>query len=246
MLDDYGQACLTEGMLQPIATDVWHLPASAPLRFPGGLRMPLASTVFRLPDRTLALYSPVALDEPRLAALHELGEVAHIIAPNLLHHLWAHAAAEQFPRATLHVAPGLREKVTSLAGARELTTGDAIGTLECAVIAGAPKINETLLFHGASGTLAVADLVFNITEHATRLTSLTLAMMGVGRKQLAQSRVWKLAVKDRAATRSSLDRVLGWPIQRVAPVHGVPVDVTTPELAGRMTRAYGGAPVLAT
>jgi hypothetical protein len=235
-------------MLQPIAPDVWHLPAPALLRFPGGLRMPLASTVIRLPDRSLLLYSPVELDDARVAALAELGEVAHIVAPNLLHHLWAPAAAARFPRATVHAAPGLRAKVAALANARELDTGDAAwrGVVDCAVIAGAPKINETVLFHRPSGTLLVADLVFNITEHASRMTTLTLKMMGVAGKQVAQSRVWKLAVKDRPATRSSLDAVLAWPIERVAPAHGAPAAIACRDLAGRVTRAYGGTSPVAT
>ena len=50
-------------MLKPIAPDVWQLPTAEPVRFPGGLRLPLASTVVRLRDRTLLLYSPIAIDD---------------------------------------------------------------------------------------------------------------------------------------------------------------------------------------
>jgi hypothetical protein len=227
-------------LLVPIAPDVWHLPA-APLKLPGGVRMPLASTVIRLPDRSLLVYSPIALDDARATALAALGEVAHIVAPSLLHHLWAKPAAERFPRAVLHGAPGLAAKRADLPIGRELGTpdpdwGDA---LDVAVIAGAPKLNEAVLFHRPSGTLVCADFVFNVTEPANVMTNVILSMMGVGGRRLAQSRAWKFAVRDRAAARASIDRVLGWSIQRVSPVHGEPIDIDTSSFAPTVSRAYG-------
>lgn len=233
-------------MLTPIAPDIWHLPADAPKRFPGGLRMPLASTIVRLADRSLLVYSPIELDDAKTAAIAAEGEVAHIIAPSLIHHLHAAAAATRFPRATLHLAPGLAAKVPALAlaPARELPAGGGAGwgdTIDSVLIAGAPRLSETVLFHRPSGTMLCADLLFNITTHASFMTSVILKMMGVGGKQLAQSRVWKMAVRDRPAARASLDRVLAWPIERIAPSHGEIVAVDAVALAPKMSRAYGGA-----
>jgi hypothetical protein len=230
-------------LLVPISPDVWHLPADA-LRLPGGVRMPLASTVIRLPDRSLLLYSPVALDEAKATALAGLGEVAHIVAPSLLHHLWAKPAHDRFPRAMLHGAPGLAAKRADLGSLRELGEPDPAwgNALDVAVIAGAPRINEAVLFHRASGTLLCADLMFNVTQPANMMTKLVLRMMGVGGRRLAQSRVWKFAVRDRASARTSLDRLLAWPIERVAPVHGDPVALAGAALAPVLTRSYGGTP----
>lgn len=228
-------------MLKPIATDVWHLQGE-PMKFPGGLWLPIASTVVRLPDRSLLLYSPIALDDAKAAALAEQGEVAHIVAPSLIHHLWAKAAAERYPRATLHVTPGLAAKVPAFAGARELTDAAAIdASLDSVLIGGAPKLNETVLFHRPSGVLMCADLLFNVTTHPNFMTKVILSMTGTGGKELAQSRMWKMGVKDRAAARASIDRVLAWPVTWVAPGHGEPVAVDAATLAAKMTRIYGGA-----
>jgi hypothetical protein len=226
--------------LKPIATDVWQLPAAELSKFDGGLRMPLASTVVRLPDRSLLLYSPIALDGESVAALAAEGEVAHIVAPSLIHHMHAKAAAETFPRATLHLTPGLAAKVPALTG-REID-GAGWGDIESVLIAGAPKLNETVLFHRPSGTLMCADLLFNITSHANFMTTLILKMTGTGGKELAQSRMWKMAVKDRAAARASLDRVLSLPLQFVAPSHGEPIAIDAATLAPKMARVYGGVP----
>lgn len=234
-------------MLTPIAPDVWQLATAEPVKFPGGLRMPLAATVLRLADRSLLVYSPIALDDASGAALAEIGEVGHIVAPSLIHHLHAKAAAERFPRAVLHVASGLAAKDAALAGGREIgETGVGAGWgdgIEAQRIEGAPKLGEVVLFHRSSGTLVCADLVFNITTHASLMTRVILGMTGTGGKQVAQSRMWTFGVRDRAATRASLDRVLGWPIQRVAPCHGEVAAIDSAGLAPKLSRAYGGMPV---
>ena len=62
-----------------------------------------------------------------------------------------------------------------------------------------PKLTEAVLFHRASGTLVVADLLFHVTAPANLRTKLVMAMMGAGGRQLAQSRLWGFLVKDRAA-----------------------------------------------
>jgi len=227
--------------LTPIAPDVWQVPVAPPkLRL--GLRLPLASSLFRLADRSLLLYSPVPLDDGMTAAIAAEGEVAHIVAPNLSHHLHAKAALERFPRATLHGAPGLAAKRTDLKIDRELGTPDPAwkDAFDVAIIDGAPRLNEALLFHRPSGTLACADFMFNVTQPANFMTKLILSMGGTGSRQLAQSRVWNMLVRDRTAARASIDRVLAWPIQRVAPVHGDAIEIAVADLAPKLRRSYGG------
>jgi hypothetical protein len=232
-----------EGPLISVAPDVWQVRAPA-MKMPGGFRMPIASTLLRLPDRSLLLYSPVPLDEAARAAIAGLGEVAHIVAPSLWHHLHVEAAVEHFPRATLHGAPGLAAKRADLTFQRELPVTDPAwgDALDAVVIGGAPKLNETVLFHRPTGTLVCADLVFNIPRSTNLMSRLVFAMTGVGGGKLAQSRVWRLAVKDRAAVRSSIDRILGWNIERISPVHGDPSPIDRLAFAPLMTRAYGGTP----
>jgi hypothetical protein len=230
--------------IRAVAEDVWQLDGGE-IRQPGGVRLPVRSTIVRLRDRSLVVYSPVAIDDALAAAIGELGEVAHLVAPNRLHHVFAAAAAVRWPRATLHGAPGLAAKRPDLRIDRALGR-DAEPAwrdqLDVEPIGGAPKLDEHVMFHRASGTLACADLVFHVTRPANLRTRIVLAMVGAGGGRLAQSRVWRLFRRDKAAARASLDRVLAWPIARVAPCHGDPIDVDAAALARVVRRAYGGVP----
>jgi hypothetical protein len=64
--------------------------------------------------------------------------------------------------------------------------------------------------------------------------------MGSGGKQLKMSRMWSFLGKDKSALRSSIDRVLTWPIASVVPAHGEAATISTIELAPKLTRAYKG------
>ncbi|HUS27841.1 MAG TPA: hypothetical protein VMZ53_05015 [Kofleriaceae bacterium] len=210
-------------MTTPIAPDIWHVELE-PLKFPGGVRMPLSSTVIKLPTGGVVLYSPGKLDDTQIGAINALGEVTHIIAPSLFHHLYAGKAHELWPKATLHGAPGLAAKRTDLKFGAELgrSFDDALDFVH---IGGAPSFNEVVMFHRPSGTLACADFLFNVTKPANLRTRFALSITGVHGRTLKQSRLWKWSTKDKAAARASLDKILEWPIQHIAPVHGDPVDI---------------------
>jgi len=222
-----------------VTTDVWQV-GSAGLRFGGGVVMPISSTLIRLSDRTLLLYSPVAISDEDVAEIKAEGEVAHVVAPNLYHHLYVKPATELWPTATIHGAPGLAAKRADLKFDRELGSAPIDSSIDVEVIGGAPRINETLVFHRPSGTLLCADFLFNVTAPANLMTRLVLAMMGVGGRELRQSRLWNVLTKDKAAARASIDRVLGWPITSVVPSHGDEVTIDAATLAPKLTRAYRG------
>lgn len=233
-------------MTRSVAPGIWHIPY-APVKLPIGVRLPIASTVFRLPDNTLLLYSPGDIDDIQAAELNVLGEVSHIVAPSLMHHLYVGHAAERWPHATLHAAPGLAEKRTDLKFHRVLG-GEPDpawgGAIDIEIVGGAPNYNEAVLFHRPSGTLSVADFVFNVTKPANLATRFVLAMTGTGGRELRQSRVWRFAIKDRAAARQSIDRILSWPIRHVLPVHGEAIDIDAARLAIRLGHAYGAIPAV--
>jgi hypothetical protein len=165
--------------------------------------------------------------------------VAHLVVPSLLHHLFAEAATRRWPRAMVHAAPGVERKQPGLRIDRELP-GQGWPGLEAELVGGTPKLNEVVLFHRPSGTLVCADLFFHVTHPENLRTRLVLALAGTGGGQLAQSREWSFARKDRAAARASVERILGWPIARVAMCHGGATPIDAAGLAPRMARLYGG------
>jgi hypothetical protein len=210
--------------LQTVATDVWSV--EHPMRFPGGVRLPSRMTIIRLPAGDLLLHSPIPIDDGLAGEIAALGPVAHLVAPNLFHHLFLARALERYPQALLTAAPGLAEKRPELPVADVL--GDEApaaweGVIEQRVIRGAPRLNEVAMLHRPSGTLIVSDLVFNVREPRGWATSLVLRLMGT-HKRLRQSRLWRLYTRDRAQLRQSLEAVLGWDFGRVLPGHGDPFE----------------------
>jgi len=227
-------------VIEEVAPDVWRVPGRD-LRMPGGVKMPIASTVFRVSPRDLVVYSPVRIDDDTAAAIDALGTVRHIVAPNRLHHMYAAAAAARWPDAVVHAAPGLRDKQPELDIDHELP-GEIDPAFDVELIGGAPGISECVMFHRPTSTLACADLVFNVTQPANARTRFVLAVMGAGGRTLRMSRFWRFARKDKGAIRASIDRVLAWPIARVVPCHGEVAELTSAELAPRLARGYGGTP----
>jgi hypothetical protein len=94
-------------------------------------------------------------------------------------------------------------------------------------------MSEHVFFHDRSGSLIVTDLMFNVQRCQSSLMSVLLRLAGAYRKT-AQSRVWRLLVKDRAAAAKSVSKVLSWDFQRVVVAHG---DVVSEDARGRAVRA---------
>jgi hypothetical protein len=203
-----------------VAPDLWTV--EHPLRFPGGVQLPARMTIVRLSDGDLLLHSPVPIDDTLAAELSALGPVAHVVAPNLFHHLFVSKALARYPQALLTAAPGLAEKRPRLPVADVLSDEPPPaweGILDQVLIRGAPRLNEVAMLHRPSGTLIVTDLVFNVRQPKGWATSLALRMMGT-HNRLRQSRAWHLYIKDRQEARKSVEKVLSWEFDRVLPGHG--------------------------
>src|SRR5690349_3923672 len=74
------------------------------------LRVPASMTVLKLADGSLVLHSPIMLTAERRAAVDALAPVAHLYSPNTFHHLRLGDWAAAYPRAKVHVPPGLAKK----------------------------------------------------------------------------------------------------------------------------------------
>lgn len=222
---------------------LWHV-RGADFALPGGARLPLYSALVRLADDRLLLYAPASFDDATWQRIGALGEVAHVVAPNLFHHLFVADALARCPRATLHAPRGLAAKRPDLPAPRALDAGPSPwpADLETIPLAGAPALDETVLFHRTSGALLCGDLLFHVTEPANLATRLVLTLMGTSGGRVAQSRAWRFLARDRGALRGSLDRLLALPVRRVLPCHGPACEIAPGALAALLTRAYGGMP----
>jgi hypothetical protein len=212
-------------VLRELAPDLWV--AERPLRFLGtplGTRM----TVVRFPGRRLWIHSPVARDPDLALRVEALGTPTFLVAPNRFHHLFVGEWQAAYHLARLYVAPGLETKRKDLAVTAVL--GDPAppawsGVLDQVVVEGFPLLNEVVFFHLPSRTLVSSDLAFNVGPTSPFLTRIAFRVWGAyGR--LSVTYFERLLVRDRAAYRHSIERILAWPIERVIVAHGeiVPRD----------------------
>ncbi len=206
--------------LRQLAPDLWIADArvrNGPFEF--GTRM----TVIRLRDRGLVLHSPIRLVPELRGELAALGEVRAVIAPNRHHHLFAADYPAGYPDALLFAAPGLATKRSDLKFAEEL--GDESpalwrAELEQHVFRGAPFVNEVVFFHPASRTVLFTDLVFNLARGDGNLpTRIFFGALGAAGR-FGPHRMMRLFIRDRAAARESVARILGWDFERVTMTHG--------------------------
>ena len=205
--------------LTPLAADLWVARRPLPLLVGDiGTHM----TVVRLPDGGLFLHSPAPFDAETKRALDEIGPVRCVAAPSKVHHFFVGAYVAAYPEARLFAAPGLPEK-------RQDLRFDAIlgddpppqwrGVLEQHLFRGAPYVNEVVFFHRASRTLVLTDLAFNMRQPPAGRARLFCWLVGASGR-FGPHRMLRLMIRDRAAARASVQRILAWDFDRVVVTHG--------------------------
>jgi len=95
-------------MLKPFGPEVWIADGPDVVIF--GFHYPTRMEVIRLSDGRLFIWSPIELTDILRAEVDTLDQVAHIIAPNSLHHLFLLEWKSTYPGAKVNAPPGLRKK----------------------------------------------------------------------------------------------------------------------------------------
>jgi hypothetical protein len=205
--------------LQPVATNVWVI--DFPLRV-GGLQLGTRTTVVRLASGGLWLHSPGPLQPELITAVSALGPVQALVAPNAMHHLFLAQNVRSFPRAALYVSPALLPKLKEIFSCELLSDEPPPlwhSEISQHLVRGLPKLQEVVFLHHASRTLVLTDLAFHIRHSDSRFTRLFMRLNGAY-GHFGPSRIFRFLVKDRAALRTSLNRLQEWDFDRVIVSHG--------------------------
>lgn len=206
-------------LLAPFAPEIWE--HNAPLRVLGieiGHRM----AVLRRDDGALLVLSPAQWTEALEAALRALGTPALFLANSTMHDAFWPEWFRAHPGARFLAAPGVQSEHPELPFHGQLADGAPAGwadVVECHVVRGAPRLNETVLLHRPSGTLCVADLLFNFAGTAGAWTRLALWLNDAWGRP-TPSRMFRQCIRDRAAFRASIERILSWEFDRILLGHG--------------------------
>jgi len=204
--------------MERLADNLWT--KARPLRFLGvetGTRM----TLVALADGSWFVHSPGPLDAEARDFVEARGPVAAIVAPSLFHHLWAGEWKAAYPDALLYASPGLDEKRADLPWDGVL--GDVAhprwrDDIEQVCFGARTMEHEVVFFHRASRSLLCCDMIFNLSTHPSRYTRAVAWMLG--NREPGATWLEKLMIRDRAAAREQIDRVLAWDFDRIVLSHG--------------------------
>jgi hypothetical protein len=197
------------------------------VRLGPGIRIPTRSSLITLAGGEQLLLSPVA----GLAAVREeiaaTGPVVGLLAPNALHHLALEETQGLFPGAKIHAGVRVQRKHPELAFASTLGSGPSLWPeLELVPLEGMPGLDEVAVLHRPSRSLLLCDVAFHFTPDQLDHTPSRwlLKLDGVVGGQLACSRLTRRFIRDPAALRRSIDRLLGLEFERVVPAHAAVLE----------------------
>tara|TARA_B100001989_G_C24528415_1_gene460083 strand:- start:699 stop:1382 length:684 start_codon:yes stop_codon:yes gene_type:complete len=166
--------------------------------------------VFVLPNKCLALHSPILPDQALQADLAHIGNVSTIFVPNLWHTLDTKSVHNMYPKANIYVPNALQTKLNSKFSTdftyeqhwtdlldQDLTVFNLQGL----------KQPEVVFFHKPSKTLIITDLFFNFLP--TDFSGLTKwAMQANKALRFGTTRLYKLAmISDKNKLKASINHI---------------------------------------
>ena len=206
-----------------LARDIWTVDSAI------GPGIPVRMTLIRLGSGELMLHSPTRYSAGLQRALETIGPIRHLVAPNSVHWMFVKAWQDAVPETTTYAAPGLRRRgQVRRSGLRidhDLSSQPPAawaGEIEQEVIRGGAGFREVAMFHRASGTAVMTDLVQNFepgklpwllrpiarvlgnTTAQSRAPAYLRALVGLGQREKAQA----------------ARRVVRWQPDRVVVTHG--------------------------
>lgn len=213
--------------LEPVGPAIWLVDGDV-VDF-HGFPNPTRSVVVRLPAGELWVWSPVGLEPALKQAIDALGQVAHLVSPNKLHHLYLQAWRDAYPRAKLWGPASTVRKRRDLEFQPPLTDQAPAawaGEIDQVWFRGSPLMDEIVFFHGPSKTAIIADLSQNFApeflgRHWRPWQRRLAAWWKITGDHGYAPLEWRPSWLDRRPARRALGRLLSWQPSRVIMAHGV-------------------------
>ncbi len=205
-------------LLQELSSGLWTVfSPSKFLLFHVGTRM----TVMRLSNGEVLLYSPVIINSALKKEIDAIGKVTHVVCPNNFHHLYASQAIALYPQANLHGPKALHKKRKDLSFNHILNDTphpDWEQDIELLTIEGS-LMHETVFYHKPSKVLLTCDIVENFETSEHLLTRIWLKLGGCHGK-ISWPIILRLVYINRKKARTSLQKMLEFPFEKVVIAHG--------------------------
>ncbi|WP_204259563.1 DUF4336 domain-containing protein [Lichenicola cladoniae] len=212
---------------KPVADDVFIVDSLLP--GPMGTALPVRMTVIRLGNGDLLLHSPTQFSDALKTELEKIGRIRHLMAPNVAHWTFLEAWQRACPDVTTWSAPGLRERSqVKKSGVRldhDLSSFPPTAWIGITLVevVGGLGFSEIALFHQASRTLVLTDLVLNLEASKLPAPIRPLArLFGVTAPDGMPPPYLRAAIKrDRASATKAASRLLELKPERVIFAHGL-------------------------
>ena len=208
-----------------------------------GTRFDARMTVIRLASGQLMLHSPCDITGALAQEITALGPVAHIVAPGNFHHLFVATAQAAFPAARTWICRGVEKRQPGLtfdARLDDTAPPDWAGEIDQMLVQGTRIMREVAMFHRASRTLILVDLIENFTDATPGIGgALKFWFKYVLRmwNNPLPAPEYRMGWSDRAAAAQSLRRILAWDFERIVLSHG---DLIESDAHAVAARAWGG------
>jgi hypothetical protein len=186
-------------------------------------------TGIRLTSGQIVLHSPCNITAALAEEISTLGPVA-IVIPGNFHHLHAVSAQIAFPEAKTWICPGVERKRPDLKYddiLGSVAPVDWIGEIDQVLVQGTRIMREVAMYHRASHTLILVDLIENFTDATPNIGGALkfwfkymLRMWGNPKPAPEYRMGWG----DRALAAKSLQRVLAWDFRQIVLSHGDLID----------------------
>jgi hypothetical protein len=186
-------------------------------------------TIFLLASGEIAVHSAIAMDEPGMAALEEIGRPAWVLVPNTMHYSDATWYGERYPAARVLVPGAARgklfEKVRRIDGTLDEDWPPALrGELAIVPLEGVRNA-EVAFVHARSRTLVMTDAVFHYRERDLPILARTIMRLNRAYDRFGPSRIFtSFVVSDQDAFRASIEALLEHDFDRVIMSHGRVLD----------------------
>jgi hypothetical protein len=210
-------------LLENIAEDIWIYEGETVSFF--GLPYSTRMTVIRLADKKLWIHSPEKITHGLKEELAGLGEVAYLVSPNKLHHLYLGEWLKAYPSARNYAAPGLARKRSDITFTKDLTDkpeDEWAGEIKQTIFKGSPLVEEVVFYHVKSSTLILTDLIENFRPESfnwwQRLVAKFTGILAPNGKTPVDWRTSFLFGKDEA--RESLATLIKWQPKNIVISHG--------------------------
>ena len=213
--------------MQQIAENLWLLRYPLTLL---GLQVGRNVVVIRLASGKLIIHSTAPFSAEDATEIRALGDPAWLLDVTRFHDSCAAEGRAVFPDATYLVPETFPHRDRLRATTLSAAPAEWAGEVELRRIDGMPNVQEHAIFHRASRTLVVGDLLFNFPQDASWWTKFAARWLLRLDRLVGMSLVFRSMIRDRHAFHRSMADIFAWDFDRAVVGHGSVVESNAKEL----------------